>query len=254
MFRSKAEKKVIDAGFDPARLPPGQYLTEKWPVLHAGSVPHVELETWDLRIWGEVDHELRLGWEELLALPSVEVTQDIHCVTRWSKFDLTFKGVPWRELAPLVAPRPGARYAIAHAEQGFTANVPVSFLEREGALLAYEADGEPLSPEHGWPLRLVDPGQVLLEERQVAARDRALGLGQARLLGALRLPQRRRPLRGAALLLLSANPSNEGTSEGGRRRYLGYPSLHDPSKTAAPSAVFSFAAREGAWLESRERV
>ena len=159
MFRSKAEKKVIDAGFDPARLPPGQYLTEKWPVLHAGSVPHVELETWDLRIWGEVDHELTLGWEELRALPSVEVTQDIHCVTRWSKFDLAFKGVPWRELAPLVAPRPGARYAIAHAEQGFTANVPVSFLEREGALLAYEADGEPLSPEHGWPLRLVIPGK-----------------------------------------------------------------------------------------------
>ena len=69
MFRSKAEKKVIDAGFDPARLPPGQYLTEKWPVLHAGSVPDVNLEAWDLRIWGEVENEVRLSWVELNALP-----------------------------------------------------------------------------------------------------------------------------------------------------------------------------------------
>ena len=159
VFRSKAEKKVIDAGYDPARLPPGQYLTEKWPVLHAGSVPHTELETWDLRVFGEVERELTLDWNELTALPSVEVTQDIHCVTRWSKFDLTFKGVAWRELAQLVGQKSSARYAIAHAEQGFTSNVPISFLEAEGALLAYEADGEPLAPEHGWPLRLVIPGK-----------------------------------------------------------------------------------------------
>ena len=159
VFRSKAEKKVIDAGYDPARLPPGQYLTEKWPVLHAGSVPHTELETWDFRVFGEVERELTLDWNELTALPSVEVTQDIHCVTRWSKFDLTFKGVAWRELAQLVGQKSSARYAIAHAEQGFTSNVPVSFLEAEGALLAYEADGEPLAPEHGWPLRLVIPGK-----------------------------------------------------------------------------------------------
>jgi DMSO/TMAO reductase YedYZ molybdopterin-dependent catalytic subunit len=159
VFRSKAEKKVIDAGYDPARLPPGQYLTEKWPVLHAGSVPHTELETWDFRVFGEVERELTLGWNELTALPNVEVTQDIHCVTRWSKFDLTFKGVAWRELAQLAGQKPSARFAIAHAEQGFTSNVPVSFLEAEGALLAYEADGEPLAPEHGWPLRLVIPGK-----------------------------------------------------------------------------------------------
>ena len=150
---------MIDAGYDPARLPPGQYLTEKWPVLHAGSVPHTNLGTWDFRVWGEVEHELTLDWKELTALPSVEVTQDIHCVTRWSKFDLTFKGVAWRELAQLVGQKPSARYTVAHAEQGFTANVPISFLEADGALLAYEADGEPLAAEHGWPLRLVIPGK-----------------------------------------------------------------------------------------------
>jgi DMSO/TMAO reductase YedYZ molybdopterin-dependent catalytic subunit len=159
VFRSKTEKKVIEAGYDPARLPPGQYLTEKWPVLHAGSVPSTELATWDLRVWGEVDNELRLSWEELQALPSTEVTQDIHCVTRWSKFDMTFKGVPWHELEQLAGPTRSARFAIAHAEQGFTANVPLSFLRDERALLAYEADGEPLTPEHGWPLRLVIPGK-----------------------------------------------------------------------------------------------
>src|SRR5688500_17305496 len=159
VFRSKAEKKVREAGYDPARLPPGQYLTEKWPVLHAGSVPHTDLATWDFRVWGEVERELRLDWKQFLDLPTVEVMQDIHCVTRWSRFDTTFKGVPWSALRELVGQKPSARFAIAHAEQGFTANVPAASLEEEGAMLAYEADGEALEPEHGWPLRLVVPGK-----------------------------------------------------------------------------------------------
>ena len=159
MFRSKAERKVIDAGYDPARLPPGQYLTEKWPVLHAGSVPDLELATWDFRVWGEVEQEVRLSWDELNALPRTEHVQDIHCVTRWSKFDMAFEGIHWRELERLVRPRPSARYVIAHAEQGFTANVPLPFLRDDRALLATHANGEPLAPEHGWPLRLVIPGK-----------------------------------------------------------------------------------------------
>jgi DMSO/TMAO reductase YedYZ molybdopterin-dependent catalytic subunit len=159
MFRSKAERKVQELGYDPARLPPGQYLTEKWPVLHAGSVPHVDLATWDFRVWGEVEQPLTLTWDELSQLPTHEVTEDIHCVTRWSRFDTTFGGVLWSELAARVAPKPSARFAIAHAEQGFTANVPASFLEAEGAILATHADGEPLAAEHGWPLRLVIPGK-----------------------------------------------------------------------------------------------
>ena len=159
MFRSKAEKTVIEKGYDPARLPPGQYLTEKWPVLHAGSVPKVELATWDLRLFGEVDEPLRLTWEELTALPSREITVDIHCVTRWSRFDTTFNGVHWSELAKLVAPKPSARFVVAHAEQGFTSNVPLAAIEDEEALVAYEADGEPLTAEHGWPVRLVVPSR-----------------------------------------------------------------------------------------------
>ena len=159
VFRSKAERKVIDAGYDPARLPPGQYLTEKWPVLHAGAIPDIDLEMWDFHVWGEVEREVRLSWEELNALPRTAHSQDIHCVTRWSKFDMTFEGIHWRELERLVQPRPSARYAVAHAEQGFTANVPVSSVRDEHALLATHANGEPLTPEHGWPLRLVIPGK-----------------------------------------------------------------------------------------------
>jgi DMSO/TMAO reductase YedYZ molybdopterin-dependent catalytic subunit len=157
MFRSRAMRKVEEAGYDPDRLPPGQYLTEKWPVLHAGTVPNTDLATWDFRVFGEVESPVTLSWDEFTALPTREITTDIHCVTRWSRFDTTFKGVHWSELAKVVTPKPGARYVVAHAEQDFTANVPLAALEDEEALLAYEADGEPLTAEHGWPLRLVIP-------------------------------------------------------------------------------------------------
>ena len=96
-----------DAGYDPARLPPGQYLTEKWPVLHAGSVPrYADLATWTLRVFGEVEQELELTWEQFNELPRTENTQDIHCVTRWWRFDAQFEGVHWRELAKLARPKP----------------------------------------------------------------------------------------------------------------------------------------------------
>ena len=157
LFRSKAEDKVREAGFDPARLPPGQYFTEKWPVLHAGEVPDVDIAMWTLELSGEVEQPVTLSFEELAALPATEVTTGIHCVTRWSRFDAHFKGVHWRELAKLCRPKPSARFAIAHAEHGFTANVPLEALEDENALIVYEADGEPLTPEHGGPVRLFIP-------------------------------------------------------------------------------------------------
>jgi DMSO/TMAO reductase YedYZ molybdopterin-dependent catalytic subunit len=157
MFRGKAEQKLLERGLDPSRLPPGQYLTEKWPVLHAGDVPQTDLDTWDFTVFGEVEEPLRLTWDEFNALPRTESTQDIHCVTRWSRFDAQFTGVHWRDLGKLVRPKPSARFVVAHAEQGFTSNVPLEYLEDENALLATHADGEPLTPEHGWPLRLVIP-------------------------------------------------------------------------------------------------
>ena len=160
MFRSKAERKVADAGYDPARLPPGQYLTEKWPVLHAGSAARYDdLSTWTLRIFGDVEQELELSWDQFRELPRTSNVQDIHCVTRWSKFDTSFEGVHWSEFAKLVRPNPTARFAIAHAEAGFTSNVPHSYLEDANALLATHGDGEPHAPDHGYPLRLVVPGK-----------------------------------------------------------------------------------------------
>ena len=159
MFRGRAERKVIAAGYDPARLPPGQYLTEKWPVLHAGSPPDTDLADWDFVVSGEVETPTTLSWDDFARLPRTSVTEDIHCVTRWSRFDAEFSGVAWSTIRDLVQPRPSAHYAIAHAEAGFTANVPASFLDADGALLVTHADGEPLTPDHGWPLRLVVPGK-----------------------------------------------------------------------------------------------
>jgi DMSO/TMAO reductase YedYZ molybdopterin-dependent catalytic subunit len=160
VFRSKAEKKVIELGYDPARLPPGQYLTEKWPVLHAGDVPNYpDLSTWRLRVFGEVENEVELTWEQFNELPRSSNVQDIHCVTRWSRFDTQFEGAHWSELAKLARPKATARFAIAHAEAGFTSNVPLSFLSDPNAVLATHGDGGPLTPEHGYPLRLVIPGK-----------------------------------------------------------------------------------------------
>jgi DMSO/TMAO reductase YedYZ molybdopterin-dependent catalytic subunit len=157
LFRSKAEDKVRQAGFDPARLPPGQYFTEKWPVLHAGDVPHVDVAAWTLELTGEVEQPVTLSYEQLRDLPATEITTDIQCVTRWSRFDAQFRGVHWRELAKLCRPKPSAHFVIAHAEHGFTSNVPLEALEDENALIVYQADGEPLTPDHGYPVRLFIP-------------------------------------------------------------------------------------------------
>src|SRR5436305_12778704 len=114
LFRSKAERKLVERGLDPTRLPPGQYLTEKWPVLHAGTVPATDLSTWDVRVFGAVERELTLTWEELKRLPSRDVTVDSHCVTRWRRSEASFTGVHWSDLDRLVPPKPAARVATAH--------------------------------------------------------------------------------------------------------------------------------------------
>jgi DMSO/TMAO reductase YedYZ molybdopterin-dependent catalytic subunit len=157
VFRSAAERKVRNAGYDPARLPAGQYMTDKWPVLQAGGVPEVDLTTWRLRVFGEVTHEVELDWAQFSALPRSNNVQDIHCVTRWTRFDMPFEGVHWRELAALAQPLPTARYVIAWAEHDYSANVPLSAIEDDNALLATHGDGAPLTREHGYPVRLVVP-------------------------------------------------------------------------------------------------
>ncbi|TMQ63220.1 MAG: sulfite oxidase-like oxidoreductase [Candidatus Eisenbacteria bacterium] len=135
------------------RLPPGQVRTDKWPVLHYGRVPSVDLATWDFRVFGLVERPSRWSYEEFLALPQIEVRSDIHCVTRWSRFDNLWQGVSFTEVMRRVTPKPEARFAVIHAEQGYTTNQ----LENDDVLFAHRHDGEDLTPEHGWPLRLVAP-------------------------------------------------------------------------------------------------
>jgi DMSO/TMAO reductase YedYZ molybdopterin-dependent catalytic subunit len=159
LFRTGQDRKAREAGIDESRIPPGQYYTDKWPVLHAGSVPRADAAAWDFRAFGLVREPLRLSLDELKQLGVAETTADIHCVTRWSKLDMPWKGVPMRALLDRVQPLESARFVIAHAEQGFTANLPIEAIQDEGVMLAYEAEGAPLTPEHGFPLRLLVPSR-----------------------------------------------------------------------------------------------
>jgi len=147
----------VDARTTHDRLPPGQILTLKWPVLHYSTVPDVDLASWRFEVTGAVASPVALTWTELLALPRQETACDIHCVTRWSRFDNVFGGVPVRALLERVRPLPTAKFVLVHAEQGYTTNVPLDDLDRPANLLALTYNGEPLAPEHGGPVRLLIP-------------------------------------------------------------------------------------------------
>jgi DMSO/TMAO reductase YedYZ molybdopterin-dependent catalytic subunit len=151
--RKRLEREMRDAG----RLPPGQSLTLKWPVLHAGDVPPFDPATWDFRVTGLVEKPVRLTWQQFIALPITEVVADMHCVTRWSRFDVRWEGVLFSEVMKLVHARPEAKYAMVEAEYGYTSNVPLADLMRPTTLFALKENGEPLPPEHGYPVRLVVP-------------------------------------------------------------------------------------------------
>ena len=137
------------------RLPPGQSLTVKFPVLHYGRVPPFDPETWQFRIWGEVKEEFILTWEEFSQLPQTEVILDIHCVTQWSKFDTSWKGVAMDTLIEegLLKLKPGAAFVLQHAAGGYTTNLPLEITLQKNFLLATHFDGKPLTLDHGAPLR-----------------------------------------------------------------------------------------------------
>jgi DMSO/TMAO reductase YedYZ molybdopterin-dependent catalytic subunit len=156
-FFDKQTKELEARGLDPARLPPGQYFTDRFPVLHAGVVPEVDLATWDFTIDGLGVGAVTLSFAEILDLPSTRVTADIHCVTKWSKFDTEWEGVAVTEVLSLIEVPAAATHVLVNAEHGFTANLPIEDFSREGNLFAYNYGGEPLEPDHGWPLRLVVP-------------------------------------------------------------------------------------------------
>ncbi len=139
------------------RLPPGQSLTLKWPVLHVGKIPEFDPDTWRFTVTGLVERPCELTWAELQALPRVRVTADFHCVTTWSKFDNIWEGVAVRTLIELAKPMPEARFVIQHCEGGYTTNTPLEDLLRDDVLLADGHSPEPLTPVHGGPLRMIVP-------------------------------------------------------------------------------------------------
>ena len=149
--RKEEEDRVRGEG----RLPPGQSLTQKFPVLHYGPVPPFNAAAWDFRIFGQVEEESTWTWHEFNQLPRTTLVMDIHCVTRWSKFDTQWEGVSVRTLVDegLIKPLHNARFVIQHAEYGFTANLPLEVMLQDNFLLATHYNGEPITPDHGYPLR-----------------------------------------------------------------------------------------------------
>ncbi len=153
--RNRAE--LVERGYDPARLPPGQYLTDRFPVLHVGDVPTYDTEPWDLQVTGLVDRPFGLDLAQLQALPSVTLTRDIHCVTKWSKFDTSWTGVRIRDLFERAGVQADATHVMVHAEYGYTTNLPLDDITRDDSIVAYAFEGEPIEPIHGGPVRLVIP-------------------------------------------------------------------------------------------------
>jgi DMSO/TMAO reductase YedYZ molybdopterin-dependent catalytic subunit len=142
-----------------ARVPPGQFVTDRFPVLHYGSVPRMDLATWDFRVFGLVAKPLRLDWPTFRSLPETTITCDIHCVTRWSKLDTTWSGVLWRDFLRVldIQPLPEATHVMFHCEQGYTTNLALDVLDDDDTMFAWSYEGKPLEPEHGGPLRALVP-------------------------------------------------------------------------------------------------
>jgi len=152
IIKRKEEEKRLDKE---GRLPKGQSLTNKFPVLHYGPVPQFNPEAWDFRIWGEVEREISWTWDEFQKLPRTSIKMDIHCVTRWSKFDTVWEGVSVADLVEhgFIKLKPSVNFVLQHAEYEYTTNLPIDVVMADNFLLATHFNGEPLSPDHGYPLR-----------------------------------------------------------------------------------------------------
>jgi DMSO/TMAO reductase YedYZ molybdopterin-dependent catalytic subunit len=161
VFGDRGRKRAEKLGIDPDRLPPGQSPTVKWPVLTVGPTPEVALDTWSLAFYGACDEPYALRWDELQALPQVDQVSDLHCVTRWSKFDVPLRGVRLRELVARARPTTDATHALVQCFGGYTTNLPIDALLDDDVLICHEAEGAPLAPEHGGPARLIVPSRYL---------------------------------------------------------------------------------------------
>ena len=158
MKRPDQVKKAPDQGYG-EKVPPGQFVTHKFPVLTYGPTPKVDLERWRLRIFGLVEEEVELTWEQFKGLQWSTVNADFHCVTQWSALDNTWEGVLFTDLMKLVKPKPEAKHVMAHCYGDYTTNVPLDLMLEDGSILAHKQDGEELGKDHGWPVRLVVPSR-----------------------------------------------------------------------------------------------
>ena len=154
-FQAPDRRKEEERLRNEKRLPPGQSLTLKFPVLHYGPVPSFNPATWDFRVWGEVEEEIQWNWDEFNHLPRTRLTIDLHCVTRWSKADTVWEGVSVRTLVEqgLIKLKPAAQFIMQHAEYGFTVNLPLPVVLQDNFLLATHFNDQPIEPDHGYPLR-----------------------------------------------------------------------------------------------------
>ena len=156
-FFSRNRAETVALGIAEDRIPPGQYRTDRWPVLHEGPVQHVDLASWRLRVWGQVERELRLSHADLLALGEVDLTTDLHCVTKWSRFDTRWRGVPIAAVLDAAGVKPTATHSLTHAPHAYSANLPLADLLRPGCLIATSVEGGPIPAEHGGPIRTLVP-------------------------------------------------------------------------------------------------
>jgi DMSO/TMAO reductase YedYZ molybdopterin-dependent catalytic subunit len=153
--KSTTEVEKRPDGLD--RLPAGQYLTKKWPVLSYERTPKGMPATWKLKISGLVEHPLELSWEEFLALPHTMLTTDFHCVTTWSRYDNAWEGIHIHEILERAKPLPDAKFVMAHSWTGYTTNMPIESLADDDVMIVFKHDGADLEPDHGGPVRLLVP-------------------------------------------------------------------------------------------------
>lgn len=157
MLRKLGRTQTIKQDQKGLEVPPGQFVTEKFPVLTFGSAPKIDLETWRFSVSGLVEKELTLAWEEFMGLEKITLDAEFHCVTQWSRLQNTWEGVAFNEVMKLIKLKPEAKYVMAHCYGGYSTNLSLDILMDDDVLFAYKHDGEPLSRDHGGPLRLVVP-------------------------------------------------------------------------------------------------
>ena len=178
ILAARGRKQAEKLGIDPSRVPPGQYLTERFPVLTVGPNPRFDLGTWDFTVFGEVERDIRFDWGQLMAMPQQDVVVDIQRVTRWSKIDTPWRGVRVRDVLEQAGVKPSGTHLMAYSDGGYTTNMPLEVVMGDDVLLAHAYDGKPLEKDHGAPLRLLVPKRYFwksakfLRKLEVMSEDR----------------------------------------------------------------------------------